>query len=283
MTELAEYLLSGVLLGAIYGVLALPICLLFSSTGYIDLAVGAYAVLAAAFAHALGGSTGIVLGVLVAILASAATGLISLRLDRLISDHITVVLASYGVAVFIESYVLTFFGEHPMIRQSFDQYLNVGGTFISPQGLVNLGLSLLILLAVYLTLFRTPLGRIMRASAINATGALLAGISVRGLWFSAYLAGGLLSGVAGILVLYTSGIDYHGGLTLLTSAFGAAIILGINHPLRGFLGGLVMGVVQSLSTAYLPGGWVSAVPSIVTFAVLAFGSANLISMKGGRP
>lgn len=283
MFELMEFVVRGALLGVIYGLLAFPTSLVFATTGSVDLAVGAYAVLAVAIAWAIGGPVGIVLGIGAAILASAIVGFISMRLNRPGTfDHITAVLGTFGLATFLESFILTVYGKDPMARQVFDIFWDVLGVRISPQALINIVVCLALLAALYVLLYRTPFGRMMRASAINPLGAALNGIPVRNIWFGTYLLGGFLAGVAGVLVLYTTGADYSTGLSLTISGFGAAIIFGLNSPLRGFAGGLVTGLVQALSSAYLPGGWVSAAPMIFIFVVLALGPMNRISATGGR-
>lgn len=283
MFELMEFVIRGALLGVIYGLLAFPISLVFATTGSVDLAVGAYTVLAVAIAWSVGGTWGIVFAIAAAVLASAVVGLISMRLNRPgMFDHITAVLGTFGLATFLESFILTVYGKDPMARQVFETFWDVMGIRISPQALINVVICLLLLAGLYLLLYRTPFGRAMRASAINPLGASLNGIPVKTIWFCTYLVGGFLAGVAGVLVLYTTGADYSTGLSLTISGFGAAIIFGMNSPLRGFAGGLVTGLVQALSSGYLPGGWVTAAPMIFIFIVLALGPMNRISATGGR-
>lgn len=281
--ELMEFVIRGALLGVIYGLLAFPISLVFATTGSVDLAVGAYAVLSVAIAWSVGGTWGIVIAIAAAVLASAVVGLISMRLNRPgMFDHITAVLGTFGLATFLESFILTVYGKDPMARQVFETFWDVIGIRISPQALINVVICLLLLAGLYLLLYRTPFGRAMRASAINPLGASLNGIPVKTIWFCTYLVGGFLAGVAGVLVLYTTGADYSTGLSLTISGFGAAIIFGMTSPLRGFAGGLVTGLVQALSSGYLPGGWVTATPMIFIFVVLALGPMNRISATGGR-
>lgn len=283
MFEFMEFVIRGALLGVIYGLLAFPISLVFATTGSVDLAVGAYAVLSVAIAWSVGGTWGIVIAIAAAVLASAVVGLISMRLNRPgMFDHITAVLGTFGLATFLESFILTVYGKDPMARQVFETFWDVVGIRISPQALINVVICLLLLAALYLLLYRTPFGRAMRASAINPLGASLNGIPVKTIWFCTYLVGGFLAGAAGVLVLYTTGADYSTGLSLTISGFGAAIIFGMTSPLRGFAGGLVTGLVQALSSGYLPGGWVTAAPMIFIFIVLALGPMNRISATGGR-
>lgn len=283
MFELTEYLIRGALLGVTYGLLAFPVSLLFSTTGSVDVALGAYAVLAAAVMFVVGGPTGVVLAIGAAVFASMIVGVISMRLNRPGAvEHVIAVLGTFGLATFIESFILTFFGTSPMIRQPFATFWDIGGIRISPQMGINLVVCLVILSILFVVLQKTPFGRSMRASAVNPVGAALNGIPVKQIWFSTYVLGGLLAGVAGVLILFTTGADYSTAFTLTIWGFGSAIIFGMRSPLRGFAGGLIIGIVQALSAGYLPGGLATGAPLIFIFIILSLGRMNQISATGGR-
>lgn len=281
--EFAEFTVRGILLGLTYGLVALPIALLFVTTDSVDMAAGGYAVLAAAVVLLVPGPIGIALAVAAGILASAITGLVSLKINRPGSGAaMTGVLASYGLAVFLESFVLTVRGPDPMISQSFTTWWNFGGLRIDPQFGINCVVSLACLAALWFLLFRTSYGRAMRASAINPFGATLAGVPVWRVWFLTFLIGGALSALAGVLIVKTTGITYNNGLPLTLSSFAAAVLLGLGGPSRAFLGGIVMGVIEGLSSGYLNGAWGSSVPLIFIFLILASGRASKQALVGAR-
>lgn len=281
--ELTEFLIRGALLGAIYGLLAFPVSLLFVTTDSVDLAIGAYAVLAAAAATAFGALPGVLIGLGAAVLASLVMGLLSQRMTRGGSrDPLVVVLATFGLATFLESFVLTFFGKDPMVRQPFDTYWKLGPIHVSPQAAVNVAIGLALLAMLYVWLYRTAFGRDMRACAASAAAAALAGIAVQRVSLLTYVVGGLLAGIAGILVLYTTGTSYSAGLNLTISGFGAAVLFGLHSPLRGFVGGIIIGVVQALAAGYLPDGWSSAASLAFILLVLASGRMNVAHVAGGR-
>jgi branched-chain amino acid transport system permease protein len=283
MFELIEFVVRGALMGVIYGLVALPIALLFVTTDSVDMAVGGYAVLAAATVITIGGPLGIVAAIAVGILASAVTGFIVLKINKPgAGDPMTGVLASYGLATFLESFVLTGRGPDPMISQSFDVWWNIAGVRLDPQMAINGAVALLSLGALGFLLFRTPYGRSMRASAVNPLGATLAGVPVWRVWFSTYLIGGALAAIAGVLIVKTTGITYNNGLPLTLSSFAAAVLFGLQGPARAFLGGVAMGLIEALSSAYLAGAWASSVPLLFIFIVLASGRASKQSLVGAR-
>lgn len=287
LLEILEFLVRGVLLGAIYGLLAYPVSLLFVTTDSVDLAVGAYAVLAATVCMAasapMGIPLGIALGIFSAVLASLVVGTLSLAMNRGSKpDPLVMVLATFGFATVLESIVLTLYGKDPMVLQPFVNFWQMGEIRVSPQAAINLATGLVLLTALYVWLYRTSFGRDMRACAANPDGAALAGIPVQRISLATYMVGGLLAGIAGILILYTTGTSYSAGLGLIISGFGAAALFGLHSPLRGFAGGVVIGVVQALSAGYLPGGLGTAAPLLFILVVLASGRANFSHIVGGR-
>lgn len=282
MLELTEFLVRGALLGAIYGLVAYPVSLLFATTDTVDLAVGAYAVLAAAIAFSIGGPVGIAIAIVCAVAVSCVVGALSMAINRGASDPLVAVLATFGFATFIDSLVLTLFGKDPMVRQPFDVFWELGEIRVSPQAGINLAIAVVLLAALYVVLYRTAIGRDMRACAANALAAALAGIPVKRISLLTYMAGGLLASVAGILILYTTGTSHSAWLGLTIWGFGAAVLFGMDKPLRGFVGGIAIGIVQALAAGYLPGAWASAAPLAFIMIVLATGRLNVAHVAGGR-
>jgi branched-chain amino acid transport system permease protein len=123
----------------------------------------------------------------------------------------------------------------------------------------------------------------MRAAAVNPSGAELAGIPVARIQFGTYLAGGLLGGLAGIMILYSAGLDFTASLSLTLSGFGAAIIFGIASPLRCLLGGIAMGVAEALAAGYTSGMVTAMVPFLFVLIVLSLSNIGGGAMAGDRP
>jgi len=281
---LAELVVRGVLLGAVYALLALPMSLTFVTVGSIDFALGAYAVLAAAVGSTVGGLAGIAAGLGAALAAAVAMAAIFAGLKRAgVEEPITISLASFGLAVAIGSLILSIWGTRAFMLHSFDDVWVMLGIRISPQSLINFAIGMLLLALVYLLLYRTGLGRMMRAAAINPLGAELSGIPVTTLQTGTFISGGLLGGIAGLLILFSAGLDFTAGLSLTLSGFGAAILFGAHGPIRAFLGGILMGVVEALSSGLASGAVSAIVPLVVIMIVLALGAVGGVRFAGDRP
>lgn len=281
--DVLEYLIRGALLGVTYGLIACPISLVYVTTGSLDLAVGGYAVLAGAIAFTFPGWLGMATGVSAAMLAASAVGGISVVLNRRLGgDRLVVVLASFGFALVLQSLVLTVFGTDPFVLHPYASVLHLIGIRIDPQLLVNAGIGLAVSVAIFLILYKSALGRAMRATSVNPTGASLAGIPVRKVQFATFLLGGALAGLAGILILRTSGLTFASGLPLTISSLGAALLFGLQRPLAAFVGGVAMGVVQSLSAGFAPSQMQSLLPLLFIFVVVAasrFGDSQSVGTR----
>jgi len=278
-----EYIVRGLLNGAVYGLLALPMSLLFATAGTVDFAIGAYALLAAAVATSVPGIAGLIAGLASALVASAFMSVIFVLLKRSGEENIRVALASFGLSAAIASIVLLVWGTQPFVRATFATVFEIGGLRINPQGLINVAISVAFVGLTYHLLRNTNLGRMMRAAAANPMGAELAGIPVLGVQCATILAGGLLGGVAGLLILHSAGLDFTASLSLTFIGFAAAIIFGIQSPVRSLLGGLAMGVVEALSAGFTSGMVTSMVPSLFMLLVLLGGQLGSSRFTGDRP
>jgi branched-chain amino acid transport system permease protein len=278
-----EYIVRGLLNGAVYALLALPMSLLFATAATVDFAIGAYALLAAAVATSIAGPLGLAAGMLAAIGASLVMAAIFAWLKRSEEESIRVALASFGLSVAIASIVLMVWGTQPFVRPTFTTFFQIGGLRINPQGLINVAISVTLMGLLYYLLRFTNLGRMMRAAAANPGGAELNGIPVLGVQGATILVGGLLGGIAGLLILHSSGMDFTASLSLTFIGFAAAIIFGIQSPVRSLLGGLAMGVVEALSSGYTSGMVTAMVPSLFMLLVLMSGQLGASRFSGDRP
>ncbi|HEV7578573.1 MAG TPA: branched-chain amino acid ABC transporter permease [Caldimonas sp.] len=278
-----EYVVRGLLNGAVYALLALPMSLLFATAATVDFAIGAYALLAAAVATSIAGPLGLAAGMLAAIGASLVMAAIFAWLKRSEEESIRVALASFGLSVAIASIVLMVWGTQPFVRPTFTTFFQIAGLRINPQGLINVAMSVTLMGLLYYLLRFTNLGRMMRAAAANPGGAELSGIPVLGVQGAAILVGGLLGGIAGLLILHSSGMDFTASLSLTFIGFAAAIIFGIQSPVRSLLGGLAIGVVEALSSGYTSGMGTAMVPSLFMLIVLMTGQLGASRFSGDRP
>jgi branched-chain amino acid transport system permease protein len=283
MLPIMEYILRGLLSGAVYGVLALPLSLVYVTTGTIDFAIGAYALIAGGVAFSAG-PFGVPAGLLAALACSTVMGFVLLLLKRRGGEYgIAFILASFGMSGAIASLVLWRWGTGAFLSPLFPGVIELGPFILPNSGLANLLVGFLLVAVLYLVLYQTVLGKTMRAAAISSRAATLAGVHVEAIQFGTILAGGLVAGVAGLLIFVSTGMDYTSPLNLSFAAFGAAVVFGMDSPIRCFLGGLSLGVVEALSFGYASGMLSTMIPMIFVLVVLSTTNLGARYFTGDRP
>lgn len=283
--QLFEFVANGIFLGAIYALVATAMCTVWVTTDVIDIATGGYAVVAGLVAAAIGLPLGPVIGLAASLALGALTGVLficfhALRVQR---DAMLIVLGTFALMIAIESGVLTLLGTDSRFLDLITGSTTVGGFRLPLQGLANLAVSAVLMLALVVVINKSPLGLRMRASAISDRSAMIAGVAVRRTQFFTIMLCAGISGTAGILAVMSVGLTFASTFVLTTIALSGSILLGRPGPLSAFIGGIVLGMVTVISEAYLPSGWAAAVPAAVIILVLASGRMSATAFAGGRP
>lgn len=284
MIHFIEFTIYGILLGVAYGLIACPLSLVFATSGILDVAMGSYAVLAAAVAYGAQslGIVSIFLGIGASVVAAVILGIYCAFLERRFpEDKLVVIFATFAFSFVLSSFVLTNYGTMSFHNDFFTQTLIIAGIRIPSQYLMTLFFGSILAVVVYLLLNRTSFGIQMRACSDNELGALLNGIRVKRIKLTTFLLGGFLAGIAGILMLYTIGLTFNSGLSLTIMAIGSALIFGLTRPLLAFVGGIIIGAIESLSYGFGSGSVGVILPLVFILAVLAFSNLrNTISFEG---
>ena len=254
---------------------------------------GAYAALVAlaSFAGAtqgLGTFAGLSFGwpmLLALLVAMLVMGALALAVEWLLfgrlrrhGNAITLVIASFGASLALRNLIAFGFGLQP---QYFSRDLQIAVPILSevsvtPDQLFMMGLTALLVVALHLFLTRTTLGRAMRATAENPALAMLIGIDVRAVVRWTWLIGGALAAVAGVFLGLTVQIRPTMGFDLLLPLFAAAILGGIGNPYGAVLGGLLIGLAESLSVPWVGSEYRQAVGFLVMLAALLWRPQGLL-------
>lgn len=280
-----EIFANGLFLGAIYALFAVPMSVIWVTTDVIDVSVGAYAVVAGVVAAAIGLPSGGVLGIVAAMALGGLTGAIFLGFHALrpMKDAMPIVLATFAFMLFVESAILVVVGTDNQFVDRIPGTLIFGEAAIGLQGVFNLVLSAILMLALTIALKWSPAGLRMKACAISAKNASLAGIAVKRTQFLTFVLCAGIAGVGGVLASMSIGMTYASPFTFTLIAFGSAVVLGRRGPLPAFLGGLLIGLAESFSQIFLPNGWAPAVPAVLIIAILASGRLPSAAFTGARP
>lgn len=285
LVQLLEFLINGIALGAIYALLAVPMSVVWVTTDVIDVSTGGYAVVAGMVAAVVGMPAGPIVGVLAALILGALAGsiFVGFHAIRRRSDAMLIVLATFALMLAIESGVLSMLGTDNRFLEPMRGSIDLSGTMVPNQSLVNVGISVFVMAVLAAVLKLSPLGLQMRASAISDRSAMLVGVAVRRTQFLTFVVCAGIAGIAGVLAVVAIGMTYASTFVFTTVAFSGTVLLGRAGPLPAFWGAMLLGVVTSVSDAYLPSGWAAGVPSLLIILVLATGRMPGAAFTGARP
>jgi neutral amino acid transport system permease protein len=258
---------NGVKLGSIIALASIGLSLIFGVTGLVNFAHGelvTFGALVAYFFNAsavMGWEPGwpLVVGGVVALPLGAGLGLGLERglwrpLRRRRTGNVSLIVVSIGLSLLIRHLYLVVFGGAP---RSYTDYAvqrsyEVGPISMPPKDFVITAASLAVLLAVGVLLQHTRTGTAMRAVADNPELASSSGIDVEYVILVTWGAGAALAAVSGIFFGVTESVQWDMGFTLLLTMFAAVILGGLGSAYGAMVGGLVIGVVQEVSTYWFP-------------------------------
>ena len=288
MIEFLQITLGGVLVGAAYGCVALGLYLVFRVTGVINLAQGAFCVLAALLTWSLQTSLGWppVPSALAAVAATAVIGTLIGALcfvpglARLSNGNM--LMLSAGVLTAMQGALQVVWGTQPFALNPFvdGAPLRLAGLTLPIQALFVIATSGTAAVLLFLALTRTAPGRALRACAENPLAARLVGVSVARMTLLSYTLAAGLTAIAGVVIAPTTSLQFDTGRLFTTSAFIAVIIGGLGSFSGAIVGGLLLGIVGQLATAYISSLFGTAITLILLLAVLVLRPSGLI--RAGR-
>ena len=182
------------------------------------------------------------------------------------APHEMQILLMLGVALVLENAALLAFGPEPQrVRSALARStVWLGPLFVDVARLIAFAVAVMLTLLLSLFLFRTDLGRSIRAAADNAYGALVIGTDVRRVYAVAFGVGAACVGAAGALVAPLLPFQPPTGLQLSVASFNIVIIGGMGSLLGAFVGGLLVAIAESLGAVFLK----PSLKELVSFSLL---------------
>lgn len=283
MADILQLLVAGLATGAIYALVAIGFTLLWQTSQTINFAQGEFVMLPAFFILAsMDFGAPFWLAALIGIgLSIVVLGLVFkvIIVDPMLRHGVLpLVISTIALSLFLKESVKDFYSSQaqpfPALASATD--VQVFGAVISLQSLAVLGVAIATVLALHLLLNKTQLGRCMQATAQNPTLARIVGIPVRRMVLYTFLINGALVAIASILVSPIYLAKFTNGETLGMAAFLAAIIGGFNQVRGAILGGVILGVLDNLSAAYLSSQYRGAFPLLILVAVILLRPQGLL-------
>jgi len=258
-SQVLQFLLAGLTLGSIYALVGFSVALVHRASTIMNLAQGEFSMLGAMTAIYLTTVTKLPLALafVIAVLAGAFGGVLLERVvirPALRFPTIMVVMVTVGAAIAIEGFALVVWGADSFTLTPFtgQDPISVFGATILPQAMWVLGVGVLLSIVFWLFFDRTTLGLAMRAAAENRSAAALIGIEGERVTMIAFGMSAAVASVAGIIIAPLIFTSFLTGLMITIKGSVAAVLGGINSNAGVILGGLILGLSESLIAGFLP-------------------------------
>ena len=289
MLEVVQIVIGGVLQGCIYALLAIGFSLVHRVTSAINLAQGAFCIVAALLTATLETQdVPVIAGGLVSVAATAvlAAGLGAAvfvpGLRRLPTSGMFILTA--GLLTLLEGGSLVVWGSQSTTLSAFsgERPIVVGGLLVPPQGIWLVGLAAATTLVQGVLLARTRAGRAFRACAENPLAAALMGIGVGRMQWLSFVLAAAIGALGGVVMGPITSFQFDTGRMYTIFGFIAAVIGGIGSPLGAVAGGLFLGVATQLAAAYVSSLFSNALALVLLLGVLVIRPSGLFASGPAR-
>jgi branched-chain amino acid transport system permease protein len=299
---LLQQILNGLVLGSVYALVALGYTMVYGILQLINFAhgevlmVGAMVGVTVVSLLAGSGLPGPLILVLALAAAIPACILLALAIERVAyrplrhAPRLAPLITAIGVSIVIQTLAMILWKPNPIVFPDLlpTQPIEIGGALLAPKQLLILVVSAVVMLGLMLLVNRTRLGRAMRATAENPRVAGLMGVNANQVIAATFAIGAALAAVAGVLVAMNYNIaQFSMGFIPGLKAFTAAVLGGIGNLAGAVLGGLLLGIIESLGAGYIgdiTGGFLGShyqdiFAFIVLIVVLVFRPSGLMGER----
>jgi branched-chain amino acid transport system permease protein len=314
MSTFLQQLINGISLGAIYSLIALGYTMVYGVLKLINFAHGDVYMVGAFMGYYLANGLGargaqmigmgadsvvargllgggalqpsLITALVVMLLAMAICAAIGVIIERLAYrpvrkySRLTALITAIGVSLLLENGGQVVFGAEPKFFPELFRKRNidlVSGASINSADIVVLIIALVLMIALQLIVYRTKTGRAMRAVSFNLQSAKLMGINTDRIIMFTFALGSALAAAAGVLVaIRIPRIDPLMGIIVGLKAFVAAVLGGIGNIPGAMLGGLLIGITETMVVGYLSPTYKDAVAFAILILILLFRPSGLL-------
>ncbi len=287
LERVLETLFSGITLSCIYAIIGLGIMVFFSVTKILHFSAGEFAMLggiisASLYVSGLPLPIAIILGIITSCLISIILWFIFLH--RPIARGFTadiLIFITTGIHLLISSVAFLIWGTEFKELPYFADVspINLGGATISPQVPWIWGIVLLMLVGLSMLFERTLWGKGLRACAIQPIAARLMGISPLTMAFVSFVLVAFLASVGGVIMTPLVMTQYSVGIGMTIKGFLAGAAGGLNTPRGPIIGGLLLGLVESFSGAYISSAYMVPISLGTLLLILLIRPQGIFGVK----
>lgn len=287
INEISQSILSGISIGCIYGLVALGFVLIFKATEVINFAQGELLMLGAFISYSLITFANFPYwaALLAAIVIMGAFGMLMERavLRSLVGEPVyAIVIVTIGISFFLKSAATVVPGwgtdTYGFKTPFTDKFVHWGPLVISWEHISIIIITTALILILFLFFRYTRVGTAMRATSQNQLAAVYMGISVTKVFSLTWTIAAVLGAIGGVLLAPITFVHMNMGYIGL-KAFPAAVLGGFNSLPGAIVGGLIIGITESLAGYYLPEGWKNVAAWIILIGVLIIRPQGLFGIQ----
>jgi len=269
-----QFLISGITVGSIYALVGLGFTIIYNASDVINFAQGEFVMIGAMSAVTFyTAGTPLILAIMLAIMVAVVIGF---ALNQFAikpakgASVVTTIIITIGASIFLRGAALLIWGKDFFSLPPFsgEDPIHIGGATILPQNLWVLGMSVILVSAVLWFFKYTLLGKAVLACSCNRTAAKLVGINVGKMMLLSYGISAMIGALAGVLIVPITFTSYDAGVMLGLKGFSAAILGGIGNPIGAVVGGLLLGILESLGAGFISSGYKDAIAFTIILLVL---------------
>lgn len=290
MSSFISYLISGISLGSVYAIIALGYTMVYGIAKMLNFAhgdvimVGSYVVYVAVSGMGLNPILAILLSIIICTLMGVVIEGVAYRPLRNAASPLAVLITAIGVSYLLQNVALLIFGANAQTFPSVIKWSGLsladGKLNISGETIITIVVCVVIMIALITFVQKTKPGQAMRAVSEDRGAAQLMGINVNATIALTFAIGSGLAAVAGVLLCstYPSLTPYTGAMPGI-KAFVAAVFGGIGSIPGAFIGGILLGIIEILSKAYISSQLADAIVFAVLIIVLLVKPTGLLGKK----
>jgi branched-chain amino acid transport system permease protein len=274
VAEFLQFLFSGLTIGAIYALVALGFTLIYNASDVINFAQGEFLMIGGMvtfFAMVAGVPLpfAVLLAVTMAILVGLCLYYFAIRPARN-ANSVALIIITIGASIFLRGVAAIVFDKNFHSYPGFagTTPLQIGGASVLPQSLIVLAGVGVIVLALWLLMSKTLVGKAITATSANKTAAQLVGVNTNWIIAVSFAASAAIGAIGGILATPITLTNYDVGIFLALKGFAAAMLGGMGNPAGAVAGGLIIGLLESFGAGYLSSAYKDAIAFVVILAVL---------------
>jgi len=269
--QLAQFIVSGLTTGSIYALIALGFCIIHNATGIVNFTQVDFVSLGGLMMYTflLGMGLPVVLAFALAVIVVSGVGALVERFAiRPAKSRAVIILIfiTIGVSILMRGTFKILWGKNQMALPHFssESPLIIFRAAVLPQSLWILCITLVVVILLHLFFTRTRVGKAMRATSFNSRAAALMGVNVNRMIQFSFALSGALGAVAGIIIVPITTLSYDIGVMLGLKGFAAAVLGGYGNSVGAVIGGLTLGVLESLGAGMIS----SAYKDVIAFTIL---------------